>query len=49
MSLASLARETGGTLDRVAQAVVALSEDGLVAAGPAALAGRASGRVRLPT
>lgn len=49
MSLASLARETGGPLDRVALAVVALSEDGLVAAGPAALAGRGSGRVRLPT
>ena len=33
--------------DRVTEAVRALHRDGLIRAGPAALAGRPSGRVRL--
>ncbi|HEX6262698.1 MAG TPA: A/G-specific adenine glycosylase [Actinomycetota bacterium] len=44
-SLGSLEAEIGD--GRVARAVRALADDGLVSAGPAALAGRASGRVRL--
>jgi A/G-specific adenine glycosylase len=47
--LASLARETGRPVDRVARAVAALAADGLVAAGPSALGGRPRGVVRLPT
>lgn len=47
--LASLARESGRPLELVAEAVAALAGDGLVVAGPAALAGRPMGRVRLPT
>jgi DNA-binding transcriptional MocR family regulator len=46
-SLATLSRETGVSLERVGQAVSALAADGLVVAGPAARAGRPSGRVRL--
>jgi A/G-specific adenine glycosylase len=46
-SLSSLARATGEPLARVAEAVAALSREGLVRAGPAALAGRAAGRARL--
>ena len=46
-TLAGLAGETGLPLDCVASAVVALALDGLVEAGPAALAGRLRGRVRL--
>jgi len=45
-TLARLATETGEPLDRVAAAVAALARDGLLEAGPAALAGRPSGRVR---
>ena len=47
-SLAQLAAELGQPLHRTAAAVGALHADGVVAAGPAALAGRAAGRVRLP-
>lgn len=46
-NLAGLAGETGFPLERVATAVGALASDGLVEAGPAALAGRPRGRVRL--
>ncbi|MBI2237545.1 MAG: A/G-specific adenine glycosylase [Actinobacteria bacterium] len=46
-SVATLARETGEPFDRVTRAVVALVANGLVEAGPAALAGRPGGRVRL--
>lgn len=46
-SVAALARATGQPLERVAGAVAALASDGLVEAGPAALAGRRHGRVRL--
>ncbi|MGH2723772.1 MAG: A/G-specific adenine glycosylase [Actinomycetota bacterium] len=46
-SLASLAAAAGVPLERVAAAVAALHADGVVDAGPAALAGRSSGRVRL--
>ena len=47
-SVAALAAATGFAPDRVAAAVKALHEDGVVRAGPSALAGRPSGRVRLP-
>ncbi len=47
-TLGSLAATAGLPLDRMAKVVEGLVADGLVAAGPAALAGRASGRVRLP-
>jgi A/G-specific adenine glycosylase len=46
--LGVLAREAGEPLDRVKQAVAALAAEGLVEAGPAALAGRPGGLVRLP-
>jgi A/G-specific adenine glycosylase len=46
-SLRSIASVTGDPPDRVAMAVRALASDGLVLAGPAALAGRPAGRVRL--
>jgi len=46
-TIASLSRETGVSADRVTAAVAALADDGLVEAGPAALAGRPGGRVRL--
>jgi A/G-specific adenine glycosylase len=46
-TLASLARSTGHTLERVALAVAALERDGLVRAGPAAASGRPGGRVAL--
>ena len=49
VAMRSLARETGRPLEAVARAVRALVAEGLVAAGPAALDGRPSGRVRLPT
>jgi A/G-specific adenine glycosylase len=44
-TLGRLARETGEPLVRVAAAVRSLHRDGLLHAGPAALAGRGSGRV----
>jgi A/G-specific adenine glycosylase len=47
MSLATLAATTGKPFDRVAACIPRLRADGLVAAGPAALAGRRAGRVRL--
>jgi A/G-specific adenine glycosylase len=46
-SLDGLVRATSLPLGRVASAVAGLAHDGLVAAGPAALAGRPRGRVRL--
>jgi A/G-specific adenine glycosylase len=46
-SLGAIARGTGVSPDRIREAVVALRRDGLVEAGPAALAGRPAGRVRL--
>ena len=46
-TLAGLAGETGFPVGRVASAVAALAWDGLIEAGPAALAGRPGGRVRL--
>ncbi len=46
-TLAGLAGETGFPLERVASAVTALASDGLIEAGPAALAGRPRGRARL--
>src|SRR5205823_1793092 len=45
-SLASIARLTGVPIERIAAAVGALVAEGVVAAGPAALAGRPGGRVR---
>ncbi|HEY7660468.1 MAG TPA: A/G-specific adenine glycosylase [Actinomycetota bacterium] len=48
LSLGGLAARTGFPLDRIGAAVSGLAADGIVAAGPAALAGRARGRVRLP-
>jgi A/G-specific adenine glycosylase len=47
-ALGFLAADIGEPLDRVAAAVRALFADGVVHAGPAALAGRPGGRVRLP-
>jgi A/G-specific adenine glycosylase len=47
-TLAGLVSVTGHPLDRVEIAVGALAADGLVRAGPAALAGRPRGRARLP-
>jgi A/G-specific adenine glycosylase len=46
-SVGALARDSGESVDRVAEAVRALARDGLVEASPAALAGRSRGRVRL--
>jgi A/G-specific adenine glycosylase len=46
-SVGELARRWDEPVERVASAVAALSQEGLVRAGPAALAGRAGGRVRL--
>jgi A/G-specific adenine glycosylase len=46
-SVGALARATGQPVERVAGAVATLATDGLVDAGPAALAGRRRGRVRL--
>jgi A/G-specific adenine glycosylase len=46
-SLGAIARGTGFPSDRIREAVEALRRDGLVEAGPAALAGRPAGRVRL--
>jgi len=46
-SLGSLARSLGASPGRVAEAVRALAEEGLVSAGPAALGGALGGRVRL--
>ena len=48
-TLGGLARELNEPLERVADAVRALDADGVVRAGPAALSGRASGVVRLPS
>jgi A/G-specific adenine glycosylase len=47
-TMGSLAARAGLPLGRMASVVERLVADGLVAAGPAALAGRAGGRVRLP-
>ena len=47
-TLAQLTAATGRPLDRVAAAVSSLASEGLVRGGPAALHGRAAGRVRLP-
>jgi A/G-specific adenine glycosylase len=47
-TVAQIARETSQPLDRLVRAVAGLADEGLVAAGPAALAGRPRGRVRLP-
>ncbi|MEX0755323.1 MAG: A/G-specific adenine glycosylase [Actinomycetota bacterium] len=46
-TIGTLALVTGHDEDRIASAVTALDREGLVRAGPAALRGRASGRVRL--
>jgi A/G-specific adenine glycosylase len=47
-TLGGLAHRLGQRVDRVAAAVRVLASEGLVRAGPAALAGRPSGRARLP-
>jgi len=47
VTLSAIAVQTGRPLADVAAAVRALDRDGLVRAGPAALAGRPSGRLRL--
>lgn len=47
LSLAGLARETGFVADRINEAVQGLVREGIVQTGPAALAGRPAGRVRL--
>ncbi len=47
LSLGRLVAETGFAADRVGQAVATLARDGIVSAGPAAIAGSARGRVRL--
>jgi A/G-specific adenine glycosylase len=47
-TLASIRRESGRSVRDVRKAVRALEVEGLVSAGPAALAGRAGGRIRLP-
>jgi A/G-specific adenine glycosylase len=47
-TLAALARDLGEPVPRVAEAVAALSAEGVIRAGSAALAGRPGGRVRLP-
>jgi A/G-specific adenine glycosylase len=47
-SLGSLVRDSGEPQARLLAAVRALAADGLIEAGPAALAGRPGGRVRLP-
>jgi A/G-specific adenine glycosylase len=46
-SLDAIARGTGFPTDRIREAVETLRRDGLVEAGPAAVAGRPAGRVRL--
>lgn len=46
-TLSALVRETGEPLERVARAVAALAGDGVLEAGPAAIAGNPRGRVRL--
>ena len=46
-SIRALTRATGGSPERVARAVADLASDGLVREGPAALAGRRTGRVAL--
>ena len=48
-SVAAIVDETAEPRDRVVLAIRALAADGVVSAGPAALAGRPAGRVRLPT
>lgn len=47
-TLAALARDTGRPPERVARAVGTLAAEGIIGAGPAALAGRSRGRVSLP-
>jgi A/G-specific adenine glycosylase len=47
-SVGDLAKETGEARERVAEAIRSLAADRVVDASPAALAGRAGGRVRLP-
>ncbi len=46
-SLGALSRDLGQAPDRIHRAIAGLAADGLVEAGPAALAGRPGGRVRL--
>jgi DNA-binding transcriptional ArsR family regulator len=46
-SVGDLARETGETRERVAEAIRSLAGDGVVDAWPAALAGRPRGRIEL--
>lgn len=46
-TLAGIARDNGEPLERVHRAALALAREGLISAGPAALAGRPRGRVRL--
>jgi A/G-specific adenine glycosylase len=48
VSLSALARELDQPIGRITEAARALSRDGVVHAGPAALAGRPAGRLRLP-
>jgi A/G-specific adenine glycosylase len=47
LTIGRLVAETGFSSDRVVPAVSALAREGIVAAGPAAVAGSARGRVRL--
>jgi A/G-specific adenine glycosylase len=47
-TLGAISARTGFSLTRVVEVVAALSSDGLIHAGPAALEGRPAGRVRLP-
>jgi A/G-specific adenine glycosylase len=47
-TIGSLSRSAGVSPERMAQVVHALAGEGLVEAGPSAIAGRPAGRVRLP-
>jgi hypothetical protein len=47
LTLGRLSAQTGFEVERLAACLPGLAADGLVEAGPAALAGRSSGRVRL--
>jgi A/G-specific adenine glycosylase len=49
VTFGGLVRETGHPPQRVMSALTALCAEGLIEAGPAALAGRAGGRIRLST
>jgi hypothetical protein len=48
ITLASLGAATGFEPERIRAAVLELHDEGLVDAGPSALAGEPGGRVRLP-